>query len=420
MTFHCGQKEIEQAMMYPKWVSVYQNLDKKRDDLPAETTVRQLAANPGALSVKAGDRIAVTVGSRFISNLVDITRAVVEFLKSKGAHPFLIPAMGSHGGATASGQLKVLHDFGFSEESMGVPVLSSMEVACLGEVDGIPIFFDRNALASDGIVVINRVKPHQFFKGDIQSGLNKMMALGLGKKKGADAIHGAGRIDILGRIGDFIRSKTPVIFGVAILENSYDETRQVAVVQPDEFKKIDSSWVKKSWDLLPRVPIRKLDMLIVAEMGKDISGSGMDTSIVGFTRRLGPSGQAAVPLAVFDLTDKSDGNAIGIGLADFTTRRLVQKIDFNKTSTNVIASGVYSAGRVPLTMATEREILEVILAKMGNPAQARMIKIKNTLQLENFYATEALQAEIDHNDKLTVVKQHLDTVFSEEGKLMLT
>ena len=288
----------------------------------------------------------------------------------------------------------------------------------LGEAEGIPVYFDKNAYESDGVVVINRVKPHQAFKGEIQSGLNKMMALGLGKKAGADAVHGSGRMDILGQIGDFICSRVPVLFGVAILENSYEETRDIAVLAPERFKEFDQKWVKISRGLLPKIPIRELDMVLVDEMGKDISGSGMDTNVIGFTRRMDRSGQIAVPLAVFDLTEKSDGNAIGIGLADFTTKKLVKKFDHQKTYTNVIATGIYSAGRIPITLDDERDILNVILRKRDRPEMARIIRIKNTLQLEEFFATEALIPEIEKNDKLSLKGGLIETSFDETGNFI--
>ena len=402
-------------MKYPKWIKVNQKLDRQFDPDPAEAVRKQLASM--APPVKSGDRIAITAGSRLISNLVDMTRAVADYLKSRGAEPFVVPAMGSHGGATDQGQLKVLADFGFSEQRLEVPIRSSMDVVELGEVEGIPVFFDKNAYAADGIVVINRVKPHQFFKKEIQSGLNKMMALGLGKKKGADTIHGCGRTDILGDIGDFICSRTPILCGVAILENAYDETRNVAVLKPDKFKEVDASWAKKARSLMPKIPIRELDLIIVEEMGKDISGSGMDTNVIGFTRRSNPSGQVAVPLAVLDLTDKSDGNAIGMGLADFVTERLVGKVDRDKTNINVIATGVYSAGRVPITLASEQEIMGVILSKMEKPEEARIIRIKNTFHIDAFMATASLLEDLDKNEALSVIGKPMDTVFNADHAL---
>ena len=389
-------------------------MDAKRIDDPYRSVWEQLSARDGLRLVRNA-RIAITVGSRCISNLVPMTKAVIDYIAINGGRPFIVPAMGSHGGATDDGQLQVLNEFGFTEETMGVPIHSSMEVVQLGVVENIPIYMDKNAYEADGIVVINRIKPHQVFKGDIQSGLNKMLALGLGKKKGADAIHAACRIDGLGTIGDFIRSRVPVLFGVAILENSYDETRDVAVVNPEQFKDYDLSWAKQSRSIIPKIPIRRLDMVIVDAMGKDISGSGMDTNVVGFTRRLLASGQAAVPLAVLDLTEKTDGNAMGIGLADFTTKRLVEKINYATTYTNVLATGVYSAGRTPMMFKTDKDILDVVLRKQENPEKARIIRIKNTLHLGVLMATEALIDEVLQQDQLETDGERIETSFDENG-----
>jgi len=410
---------VKTHMRYPKWIRVRQNLDRKRLDDPYRHTYNQLTSLPESLFAWKDARIAVTVGSRYISNLTLITKAVVDYISSKGGRPFLVPAMGSHGGATDHGQVKVLEEIGLTEDTLGVPIHSSMEVVRLGAVENIPVYMDRNAYDADGIVVINRIKAHQVFKGEIQSGLNKMLVVGLGKKEGADAVHASGRIDVLGVMGDFIRSAVPVIFGVAILENSYDETRDVAVVAPDTFKECDTAWVKESRLLMPKIPIRKLDMVIVEQMGKDISGSGMDTNVIGFTRRLVITGQVAVPLAVLDLTEKSEGNAMGIGLADFTTRRLVEKIDYRATYTNVLASGIYSAGRIPVTFENDKEILDVVLHKMEHPEKARIIRIKNTLELDQFLVTEALIEEVLEQKQLEVCGEWIETCFDEKENMVI-
>ena len=406
-------------MNYPRWIKVRQRLDTVRLEDPLNFVEDQLNHLKNEIILKNGQKIAVTAGSRSIANLVEITRGVVTFLKYFGAEPFLVPAMGSHGGATSNGQKQLLKDLGFTEGSMDIPIYSSMDVMHLGELDGIPMYFDKHAFESDGIVVINRVKAHQVFKGDIQSGLNKMMAIGLGKKKGADTLHGSGRIEILGDAGDFIRTRTPILFGVGILENSCDETRDIAVLKPDEFKDLDRKWAIASRDIIPKIPVRNIHMLLVEEMGKDISGSGMDTNVVGFTRHTDRSGKITVPLGVLDLTEKSDGNAIGIGLADFTTRNLVKKIDFDKTNTNVIATGIYSAGRVPISLDSEKQIMEVILSKLKDPYMARIIRIKNTLNIGEFYATEALMPDIGKNDKLLIMSDLIESKFNGSGKLIL-
>jgi len=406
-------------MKYPRWIRIRQNLDTKRVVDPAAEVGTQLHALEGTFKIEKGARIAITVGSRYIANLSLITKVVVDFIRAKGAYPFLVPAMGSHGGATKDGQISVLNELGLTEESVGAPIYSSMDVVTLGSVEDIPVYFDKTAGAADGIIIINRVKVHQAFKGDIQSGLNKMMAVGLGKKKGADAVHGSGRIDILGSIGDFIISAVPILFGIAILENSYDETRDVAVLHPRQFKEYDMKWARKSREILPRIPFRSLDLVIVNEMGKDISGSGMDTNVIGFTRRITPTGQQAVPLAVFDLTEKTAGNAMGIGLADFTTARLVEKINYQMTYTNVIATGIYSAGRIPVTLDSEKAVIDTVLQKLDESGEARIVRIKNTLHLEEFYATESLQGEAEENRNLRTESTRFDTSFNAKGDFLI-
>jgi len=404
-------------MGYPKWIRVRQNLDRKRVDDPYRATYSQLTSLSDSLFAWRDARIAITAGSRYISNLTPITKAVIDYISSRGGRPFLVPAMGSHGGATDHGQVKVLEEIGLTEGKLGVPVHSSMEVVRLGAVENIPVYIDKNAHEADGIVVINRIKAHQVFKGEIQSGLNKMLVVGLGKKEGADAVHASGRTDVLGALGDFIRSAVPVIFGVAVLENSYDETRDVAVVAPEKFKECDTAWAKESRLIMPKIPIRQLDMVIVEKMGKDISGSGMDTNVIGFTRRLVISGQVAVPLTVLDLTEKTEGNAMGIGLADFTTRRLVEKIDYRATYTNVLASGIYSAGRIPVTLENDKEILDAVIHRMEHPEKARIIRIRNTLELDQFLATEALVGEVLRQGQLEICGDLMETCFDEKGNL---
>ena len=406
-------------MKYPKWINVRQNLDRKQVDDPYRATYDQLTALPEGLFPYQGARIAITAGSRYIANLATIMRAVIDYISSRGGRPFLVPAMGSHGGATDQGQVRVLEEIGLTEKGLGVPIGSSMEVVQLGVVENIPVYMDKNAHDADGIVVINRIKAHQVFKGDVQSGLNKMLVVGLGKQKGADAVHASGKTDMLGAMGDFVRTAAPVVFGVAIQENSYDETRDVAVVMPDRFTEYDIAWARQSRSIMPKIPIRKLDLVIVEEMGKDISGSGMDTNVIGFTRRLLATGQTAVPLAVLELTEKTEGNAMGIGLADFTTRRLVEKINYQATYTNVLATGIYSTGRVPVTFATDKEILDVVTSKTEHPEKTRIIRIKNTLHLDQFLATEALTAEIRQQEQLEICGELLDTCFDEQGNMVL-
>lgn len=415
-----GSREMKPSMRYPTWVKIHQDLDKKKDPDPVRTVQSRLTSLKGLAGIKRGARIAITAGSRHVANLPQITKAVADFVRSEGADPFLVPAMGSHGGATETGQIEVLESLGFTEKFIGAPIRSCMETVVLGHVENIPVYFDRSAAEADGIIVINRVKAHQVFKGEIQSGLYKMMAAGLGKKRGADAVHGSSRADILELIGDFILSTAPILLGVAVLENSYDETRNIAVLLPSDFKEYDMEWARKSREILPRIPFRSLDLVIVDRIGKDVSGSGMDTNVIGFTRRLTPTGQQAVPLAVFDLTEITAGNAIGIGLADFTTRRAVEKIHYPSTYTNVIATGIYSAGRIPVTLDNEKAVLDTVLQKLEQPWNARIVKVKNTLHLDEFYATEAIIEEAKKNEKLEMEATRYETSFNDKGDLMIS
>ncbi len=405
-------------MNYPKWISVRQNLDRKRVGDPYGAAAGQLSLLPAGL-VRRGARIAVTAGSRCIANVVPITRAVIDYIAAQGGEPFLVPAMGSHGGATSRGQTQVLAEFGLTAEALGVPLRSSMEVVQLGVVENIPVYIDRYAHEADGIVIVNRVKAHQVFKGAIQSGLNKMLVIGLGKQKGADAVHASGRTDVLGPLGDFLRAAAPVLFGVAILENSYDETRDVAALLPESFTEYDAAWAKLSRSLMPKIPVRRLDLVVVERMGKDVSGSGMDTNVIGFTRRLLATGQTAVPLAVLALTEKTEGNAMGIGLADLTTRRLAEGIDRQKTYTNVLATGIYSTGRIPVTLDDERAILDTVIGKLDDPERARIVRIKSTLELDRFWATEALREELRGQPELEVTAEAVETRFDEQGTLAI-
>ncbi|MHB8770064.1 MAG: nickel pincer cofactor-dependent isomerase, group 22 [Syntrophales bacterium] len=405
-------------MNYPKWICVRQNLDRNRVGDPYRATAGQLSLLPEGL-IRRGARIAVTAGSRCIANVVPITRAVIDYIAAKGGEPFLVPAMGSHGGATSQGQTQVLAEFGLTAEVLGVPLRSSLEVVQLGVVENIPVYIDRHAHEADGIVIVNRIKAHQVFKGAIQSGLNKMLVVGLGKQKGADAVHASGRTDVLGPLGDFLRGAAPVLFGVAILENSYDETRDVAALTPDRFTEYDVAWAKLSRSLMPRIPIRRLDLVVVERMGKDVSGSGMDTNVIGFTRRLLATGQTAVPLAVLALTAKTEGNAMGIGLADLTTRQLVEGIDRQKTYTNVVATGIYSTGRIPVTLENERAILDTVLGKLDEPERARIVRIRNTLDLDRFWATEALREELRGQPELEIAGEAVETRFDERGYLAI-
>jgi hypothetical protein len=341
-----------------------------------------------------GSRVAITAGSRGINNLVGMTRAAADAVKSMGGRPFIVPSMGSHGGATGEGQQSLLADLGISERTMGCPVVSSMEVEEIGRTsNGTPVYLDRNALQADGIVVINRIKPHTAFHGEIESGLCKMLAVGLGKHRGAQQMHAAGLGVAIVEAARVILAKAPVLAGVAVLENALDETAEVQVVPPGQFEETDRALLTRAWKVLPRVPLDPLDVLVVDEMGKNISGTGMDVNVIGVGPRVGGKMEMGHPvvsaLVVLGLTPETHGNANGIGLADITTRRLVDSIDYKSTYTNVLTTRLWSAGRLPVIMETDREAIQTAVGEIS-PDRVRLVRIKNTLHLEELEISEAL------------------------------
>ena len=336
-------------MPLPNVVRVQQVFDKTRLEDAAEAVVAGLRRLNLEKRIAPGARIAITAGSRGIQNLVTMTRAVVDTVKAVGGQPFIVPAMGSHGGATDEGQKNLLADLGISEATMGCPILSSVAPEEIGHTPaGVPVYLDKNALHADGIIAINRVKLHTIFRGEVESGLCKILAVGLGKHKGAQQIHRIGVAPILVETARVILAKAPVLAGVAVLENSRDETMEIHVVPPEQFEATDAALLKRSWQVFPRVPFDPLDVLIVDEMGKNISGTGMDTNVIGIGGRVGGKMTMGTPavsaVAVLGLTPETHGNANGIGLADLTTRRLVDSIDYKSTYTNVITTRLWAGG----------------------------------------------------------------------------
>jgi hypothetical protein len=407
-------------MSLPKLIRVQQVFDKTRLEDAAEAVAAGLRRMGIAKKIRPGARIAITAGSRGIQNLVKMTRAAVDTVKALGGRPFIVPAMGSHGGATDDGQKGLLADLGISEATMDCPVLSSVAVEEIGHTPaGVPVYLDKNALHADGIIAINRVKLHTIFRGDVESGLCKILAVGLGKHKGAQQIHRIGVAPILVESARVILAKAPVLAGVAVLENSRDETMEIHVVPPEQFEATDAALLKRAWQVFPRVPFDPLDALIVDEMGKNISGTGMDTNVIGIGGRMGGKMTMGTPavatVVVLGLTLEAHGNATGIGLADLTTRRLVDSIDYKSTYTNVITTRLWAGGRLPLIMDTDREAIE--LAVGDTPAdQLRVVRIKNTLHLEELEVSEALLSDA-RKIGLTVLGEARELEFDAAGRI---
>jgi hypothetical protein len=345
----------------------------------------------GTLTIKPNDRIAVGVGSRGVSNLTQIVRTTVALLKAAGARPFITSAMGSHGGATALGQVEVLAQRGITEAHVGAPVEVSMDVVLIGEADGIPLYVDRLAQEADGIVLINRVKPHTDFTGPVESGIIKMLCIGLGNQKGADFYHQAavtrGFPDMLITAGRALLEKTNFLFGVALVENQDHITCEIRMATAGKMEITEMALLKKARPCLPGLPLDDIDLLIVDEMGKDISGAGMDPNVVGGKGVCQWSTDRPLPritrIFVRDLTRAAEGNASGLGMVHVTTPRLVNKIDLQATAINAITASCPEDCRIPLTLATEKEAIAAALMTIGPyiPEEVRIVHIKNTLEL---------------------------------------
>jgi hypothetical protein len=375
--------------------------------------------------VKPGQTVAITAGSRGIANIDRITRAVVDELKGLGLQPFIVPTMGSHGEATAEGQRKVLEHYGITEAAMGCPIRSSMDVVRIAEVKGIPVFCDRNAWEADHIAVVARVKAHTDFTGEIESGLFKMMAIGLGKRQGAEQYHRAGHAygyaEVFPLVGKKVLETVRILFGLGIVENGYEQTARLQALLPKDFEEGEKAVLRQAKAWMARLPFDVLDLLILDEIGKNISGSGMDTNVIGrpFVQKVLDRPKIR-RIFVRDVTPESEGNAVGIGMADMTTRRLVKKIDYKAMYINAITSGVPDGAKVPMAFDTDREAIEVALGMIGltPPEQARIVRVKNSLHLVEMDVSEVLLPEVKANERLSVVSDLAPPTFDAMGNLL--
>lgn len=407
-------------MTYPAFYQIKRSFDVSSIEDVTQSVREQFASfNPGA-KVEAGQTVAVGVGSRGTHDLKTLVSAVVECLKELGLKPYVIPAMGSHGGATGEGQAQVLEELGISESSMGVPVVSNMDVVSLGRLDsGAQVFFAKDALEADHIVMINRVKPHTAFRGEVESGLCKILAVGCGKQKGASNMHKYDLAQTIIPAAQLIIEKTPVLCGLVVTETALGGTHSIRLAKPEEFVEVDRLLLEEAWKLLPKLPIDDLDILVLDEMGKDVSGAGMDPNVIGFWRREGgPRKPDYRTLIVLDLTQQSHGNATGIGMADLTTKRVVDKIDLHATYMNAITSTVLRSARLPIYLENDKVVLETALNIVPDPQSVRMARIVNTASLETFWTTGALLSELRGQEGIDVDDKPLELSFNDEGRLL--
>lgn len=419
-------------MALPKMVRVRQHFDAPvLTDLPAAIH-EELDRIETLAIVKPGDTVAVTAGSRGVANIATAAKAIVDYLKKIGAKPFIVPAMGSHGGATAEGQRTVLEHYGITEETVGAPVKASMDVVKLGTLpqagtDDLPVFMDKYASEADHIVPLNRIKAHTDFNGSIESGLMKMMVIGLGKQQGANYYHRAffqyGFEHVITAVGGFILDTGKIAFGVGLIENAHEDTAKVVAIPAAKLLQTERELLVEAKAMMGKLPFDELDLLIVDWTGKNISGTGMDTNVIGrMMQNFEPEPLKPAILRIFvrDLTEESDGNATGIGLADFTTTRLVDKIDRHATYMNGITALGPQKSKIPFYYDTDHEAIDVALNTIGltKPENARVIRIESTLRLTELDLSEALLNDAQLHSNLEVVGDLQSYEFDADGNLL--
>jgi hypothetical protein len=412
----------------PSMFRVRQTFEATRvADIPAEVR-SQLAGLALEKRIQPGQSVAVTVGSRGVANIHTITKAIVEFVKSIGGVPFIVPAMGSHGGGTAQGQREVVEGYGVTEPFVGCPIRSSMETVVVCQTaEGFDVHFDRHAFEADHVIVVNRIKPHTGFVGDIESGLMKMMLIGLGKHEGAKvyhrAIHDYNFGQIVRSVGSRVMAQCRIVAGVGIVENGYDETAMIQAVLPEQLEAREKEMLVLAKKLMPRLPFDRVDVLVVDEIGKNISGSGMDTNVIGRKFHDHAAAKNEFPkikrIIVRGLTEATHGNGTGIGIAEFCTQRVLDQIDIEKTRINCLTAGHAPAAMLPIDFATDRRALEVALPTIGltEPPSAKLLWIANTLELAEIECSAAYLDEARKLPHLEILTECRELPFDAEGNL---
>lgn len=371
-----------------------------------------------------GMSIAITAGSRMIHNSATILREIVQFVKDQGAEPFIVPAMGSHGGATAEGQKDMLATLGITEETVGCPIRSSMETVCVGKNDkGVDTYMDRLAYEADGIIVFNRIKPHSGFRGKYESGLIKMMAVGLGKQYGASVLHAGGDEHLAENIylfGKSVLEHSKVMFAVAVLENAYDDTAEIHVIRAENVLEQELVHLAKAFTYMPRILVDNCDTLIVDTIGKNYCGGGMDSNITGrFYSDLFSGWMTAQRIGVLQLSKESHGNANGVGVADVISKRVFDEMDPSTSYPNAITTTCHRNVSVPMVMMNDRLVMQTCIKgcyeiDKNNP---RVIYIKNTLELDEVWLSEAYYDEVKNVQGMTIMCEPQNIEFDENGNI---
>ena len=416
--------KIVKDIQLPKMYKVRQAFDPYRlEDVPAAVW-EQLSEEKIASRIKPGMTIAITAGSRGIDNMPETLRTVIKFIRSRGADCFIFPAMGSHGGATAEGQREILRSYGITEETMGVPIKATMETVQIDELeDGIPIFADKYAYEADGIVVVNRIKAHTSFRGKYESGLMKMCVIGVGKQKGAGYCHQRGYdyfADRLERMGRSVLKNANILFGVGLIENAFDRTREMHVLTPEEIIEKEPALLDHAKECMARLNFRECDLLVVDEIGKNISGTGADPNISGTSTM--PKVKANIStkhMVILDVTPESHGAAVGIGMASATTQRLFDKIDYDAIYANILTSTNPVLGKIPAVMENDKCAIQAGMRFAGVGAEdIKLIRIKNTLELEDIWISSALYESVKDQPDFELLDGPTEFAFDEDGRLL--
>ncbi|MEF2096458.1 lactate racemase domain-containing protein [Bacillus sp. CFBP9009] len=404
--------ELLREIQLPKMVKVRQKFRTPQiADVAGE--VKKAIKEAGVLSrINEDDRVAIAVGSRGVADLPILVRETVAAVMEAGGNPFIVPAMGSHGGATAEGQIDVLLQLGISEEAVKAPILSSMEVIKLDELpNGLPVYIDKLAYESDKIIVINRIKPHTAFRGPVESGLMKMITIGLGKQKGAEAAHAYSfkyMAEHVPEIAKISLTKAPIIFGLATIENAYDKPAKIVAVPAEELEEVEPGLLLEAKSLMPKIHFDSMDVLIVNELGKDISGDGMDPNITGnFATPYATGGPDVKRTVVLGLTEKTHGNANGIGMADMTTKAVMNEIEWEKGYANALTSTVTDVVKLPMCLDTQELAVKAAIKTCNafDLNKVRVVRIKNTLEIGEIWISESMMEEALKNKNLEILSE---------------
>ena len=417
-------EKIVGSTKIPKFAKVQQIFeDNTLKDIPS-AVAKEFAKPEIAARIKPGMSIAITVGSRGLANLKILVKETVAQIKKLGGKPFIFPAMGSHGGATAEGQRQVLESYGVTEDFIGAPIKSSMETVVIGKVpDGRSVHMDKYASEADGVVLLARVKPHTAFRGVYESGLMKMMAIGVAKQQGAESCHSQGFGEMAKNVIDFgtvYLQKAKILFGVAVIENAFDDTCRIETVLKEDILKREPELLKEARALMPQIMLPKFDVLVIDQIGKNFSGDGADPNVSGsYCTPYATGGPEYERYVVLDLSDETHGNAIGIGIADISTKRAYDKVDFDAGYPNALTSTVLDGVHIPMILkndetAIKTAIFSSVHADKNNP---KIVRIKNTSHIEEIMISEALMAEAEKNSKIKVLEQPKPLDFDGDGNL---